>query len=51
MRMDTSGLGMLRRFGRSFGPYLALAIIVPGGTLLALLLFLGNRGFRGRPAD
>ena len=51
MRTDTSGLGMLRRFGRRFGPYLALAIIVPGGTVLALLLFLGNRGLRSRPVD
>jgi len=42
---------MLRRFGRGFGPYLMLAIIVPGGTLLALLLFLTGRGVRGRPID
>jgi len=50
MRIATNGLGMLRRFGRGFGPYLILAIL-PGGTLLALLLFLGSRGIRGRPVD
>jgi hypothetical protein len=49
--MDTSSLGMLRRFVRKFGPYLALAIIVPGGTVLALLLFLGDGGVRSRPTD
>ena len=51
MRVATSRLGTLRRFGRRFGPYLMLAIILPGGSLLALLLFFTNRGIRGRPID
>jgi hypothetical protein len=38
-----SGLGLLRRFGQRVGPYLMLEILMPGGTLLALLLFLYQR--------
>lgn len=34
---------MLRRWGLNFGPYLVLEILLPGGTLLALLLFLYRR--------
>ena len=49
MRIATNSLGMLRQFGRGFAPYLMLAILVPGGTLFALLLFLGNRRNRWRP--
>ncbi len=43
--MDTliSRLGILRRFGQKLGPYLVLEILLPGGTLLALLLFLYQR--------
>jgi hypothetical protein len=37
------GLQVLRRFGQSVGPYLVLEIVLPGGTLLALLLFLYQR--------
>jgi hypothetical protein len=33
----------LRRFGAKAGPYLMLEIALPGGTLLALLLFLVQR--------
>jgi hypothetical protein len=33
------GLRLLRRFGRKAGPYLMLEILMPGGTLLALLLY------------
>ena len=51
MRIATSRLRMLRRLGRRFGPHLMLAIFLPGGTLLALLLLLSNRGIRGRPID
>jgi hypothetical protein len=36
-------LGVLQRAARSFGPYLMLEIVMPGGTLLALLLFLYRR--------
>lgn len=36
-------LGMLRRVGQEFGPYLMLEILLPGGTLLALLLIVYRR--------
>lgn len=36
-------LAMLRRFARKLGPYVMLEILLPGGTLLALLLFLYRR--------
>ncbi len=39
----TESLGFLRRLARGFGPYLMLEIVMPGGTLLALLLFLYRR--------
>jgi len=32
-----------RRWGQAFGPYLMLEILLPGGTLVALLLFLYRR--------
>jgi hypothetical protein len=38
-----SRLAMLRRFAHKFGPYLMLEILLPGGTLLALVLFLCQR--------
>ena len=43
MRIVTSRLGMLHRLGRQLGPYLMLEILLPGGTVLALLLFLCRR--------
>jgi len=43
MQRVMSGLAMLRRFGQTLGPYLMLEILLPGGTLLALLLFLYRR--------
>lgn len=33
-------LEVLRRWGQKLGPYLLLEILMPGGTLFALLLFL-----------
>ena len=36
-------LETLRRYGQRLGPYLMLEILLPGGTLLALLLFLYRR--------
>jgi hypothetical protein len=30
----------VQRFGRQFGPYFLLEMVMPGGTLLALLLLL-----------
>ncbi len=43
MQTVMSGLGILRRFGQKLGPYLMLEILLPGGTVLALLLFLYRR--------
>lgn len=43
MRVATGILGMVRRWGGEFGPYLMLEILLPGGSLLALLLFLHRR--------
>ena len=34
---------ILRRLGQRLGPYLVLEILLPGGTVLALLLFLYQR--------
>jgi hypothetical protein len=33
-------MDILRRFGQKLGPYLILEILLPGGSLLALLLFI-----------
>ena len=35
-----SSLGVLRQFVSKLGPYLMLEALLPGGTLLALLLLL-----------
>jgi hypothetical protein len=38
------GLEALRRLAPKLGPYLLLEIVLPGGTLVALLLYLYRRG-------
>ena len=43
MNMVMHHWGTVRRFGQRLGPYLMLEILLPGGTLLALLLFLYQR--------
>jgi hypothetical protein len=43
MEIVTGTLAMLRRWGQMLGPYLMLEILLPGGTLMALLLFLYRR--------
>ncbi len=43
MQIVMSWLGILRRLGQKAGPYLMLEMLLPGGTLLALLLFLYQR--------
>ncbi len=43
MRVVMSILRMLRRWSQAFGPYVMLEILLPGGTLIALLLFLYRR--------
>jgi hypothetical protein len=36
-------LEVLRTWARKLGPYVLLELLMPGGTLLALLLFLYRR--------
>ena len=43
MQIVLIGLEILQRAGRKLGPYLLLEILMPGGTFLALLLFLYRR--------
>ena len=43
MRMLLSKLAMLRRIAQALGPYLILEIVMPGGTLMALLLYAYRR--------
>ena len=44
MELVKSGFQWLRGVGQKAGPYLMLELLMPGGTLLALLLFLYRRG-------
>ena len=44
MEIVINRLGTLRRLAQKLGPYLMLEILLPGGTLLALLVFF----FRSR---
>ena len=39
------GWQWLRRFGPKLGPYVFLELVMPGGTLLALMLYLHRRGY------
>ena len=43
MQIVVNGLRLLRRIGQKAGPYLVLEMLLPGGTLFALLLFLVRR--------
>jgi len=43
MEMLIIGLEMLRRLLSRIGPYVLVEIVLPGGTLLALLLYLYQR--------
>jgi len=38
---------IVRQAGKKFGPYLMLELLLPGGTLWALLLFAARRAARG----
>jgi hypothetical protein len=40
-----------RRLAKAFGPYLLLEIVLPGGTLFALLLFVARRLYAKRAAE
>jgi len=46
MGVAKSAFGGLRYIARKLGPYVMLELFLPGGTLLALLLFLYRRGFQ-----
>jgi hypothetical protein len=43
MEIVIVGLELLRRLLSKVGPYLAVEIMLPGGTLLALVLYLYRR--------
>jgi hypothetical protein len=43
MRTVINWLDILRKIGQKTGPYLMLEILLPGGTLIALLLLLYRR--------
>jgi len=43
LRILTGQFELLRRFGAKLGPYVLLELLLPGGTLFALLLFLYRR--------
>jgi hypothetical protein len=43
MQTVMRSLGMLRRFAEALGPYLLLELLLPGGTVLAALLFMYQR--------
>jgi|KBSSwiStaDraftv2_1062776.scaffolds.fasta_scaffold38602_5 uncharacterized membrane protein len=43
MKIVMSWLDILRKVGQKAGPYLVLEMLLPGGTLFALLLFLWQR--------
>ena len=43
METVMASLESLRRLAQKLGPYLMLEILMPGGTLLALLVFLYRR--------
>lgn len=44
MQKFVNSLATLRGIGKELGPYVLLEILIPGGTLFALLLFLYQRG-------
>lgn len=54
MEIVIAGVEILRRALQRMGPYLLVEVFLPGGTLLALLLFLYRRrrpGVEGKSAS
>ena len=49
MQTIISSWELVSRSAKGLGPYLMLEILMPGGTLLALLLFLYQRYRRAYP--
>lgn len=44
MQILLAAVDVLRRLAKDFGPYVMLEVLLPGGTLFALLLFVYRRG-------
>jgi len=42
-RLPAGPFALLRQFGAKLGPYVLLELLLPGGTMFALLLFLFQR--------
>jgi hypothetical protein len=51
MQVNAGLLKRGRKFLKGAGPYLLLEMLLPGGTLLALLLWLSSGSSRGQPAE
>ncbi len=47
MQLIANSWGLVRRIGRMAGPYLMMEVLLPGGTLFALVLYL----YRSRKLD
>jgi hypothetical protein len=47
MQRIAQGWSIVRQAAKKFGPYLMLELLLPGGTLWALLLFAARRAARG----
>lgn len=47
MQRIAQGWTKAQQIGKKFGPYLMLELLLPGGTLWALLLFAARRAARG----
>ncbi|HET9046483.1 MAG TPA: hypothetical protein VFO33_05965 [Casimicrobiaceae bacterium] len=47
MQRIAEGWLIVRQAAKKFGPYLMLELLLPGGTLWALLLFAARRAARG----
>jgi hypothetical protein len=50
MEMLIAGWEVLRRLVRTVGPYVMLEIVLPGGTLFALALYLYRSGWFAQAA-
>jgi hypothetical protein len=50
MQAFSPALATLRRLWRNFGPYLVIELLLPGGSLVALALFLYRRNAPARAA-
>jgi len=44
MQLINADWQLLRRAAKAFGPYMLLELLLPGGTLFALLLYLYRSG-------